>query len=182
MKRFGKFRTAILIGIAAFVSAGTIAWACTCEVPPPTLEESFNDSDAVFYGKVIFKETIGEGNNGRVHYNFEVFTSWKGVTGKYVGISTSLQESLCGAPGIENGDELVVYAQALTESVFTCDPGELCIELCMRRGNILDIKGIQKGLGYEPLELTEDPDELYPPYDMPSSPWDRCIFSRKNHQ
>ena len=88
------------------------AFACTCAAPGTT-EKAFQQSSAVFHGRVKqisrpFLDRIGITNSGLYRVSFEVIKSWKAAeSGEFV-VKTRLSGEACGYP-FETGQDYLVY-------------------------------------------------------------------------
>lgn len=93
------------------------AHACTCEASRSP-EAAFIQADAVFRGRVLAVEAVGDRpypeypERMNVHYRLvqlQVTRSWKGVTERAVTIATGAWSDDCGY-AFERGREYVIYA------------------------------------------------------------------------
>ena len=78
-----------VVGLVLILLAGESVFACTCS-NPPTVEQSFEQSAAVFYGAVESVETSGKD----VVAQIRVEKSWKGASHDLVTVKT--EQTSCG--------------------------------------------------------------------------------------
>jgi hypothetical protein len=88
--------------------------ACTC-MAPATAAEAFQQSSAVFRGKVnrIYQslwDTVGVTRTGNYRVKFEVMKRWKGAQAKSIVVVTRLSGEACGFPFEEKKEYLVYVA------------------------------------------------------------------------
>lgn len=123
----------IVIGLLALVSAGTtsVALACSCAPPPPP-KAALAASTAVFSGKVVKVEPIGDFQRA---VTLVVASAWKGVDGKTVIVHTPNDGAACGY-GFEKGKSYLVYANAVKQG----DAKVLVTNLCMRTKGLAEAK------------------------------------------
>lgn len=89
------------------VSHTSSASACSC-VENPGVEVSFEQSQAVFSGKVLdIQRNEGKGNYGRL-VHFKVRQTWKGIEDSQVIIVTGWGDGDCGFD-FQVGQEYLVY-------------------------------------------------------------------------
>lgn len=118
-----------LIFMALLTVRPSVTYACACVVPAEPLE-ALESSSAVFTGKVVgIKEPKGTiiSSADPVKVTFEVDSSWKGVEGNKVTLTTALSSASCGFEFVE-GESYIVYAYANDED----DSGKLEASLCSR--------------------------------------------------
>ena len=122
-----------VFGLLAFVSVCTasVALACSCAPPPPP-KAALAASTAVFAGKVVKVEPIGDFQRA---VTLEVASSWKGVEGKTVTVHTPKDGAACGY-GFEKGKSYLVYANAVKQG----DAKVLITNLCMRTKGLAEAK------------------------------------------
>ena len=97
-------KNAILIILVFIVAQGTLAFACSCVRPGPTVEEALQGSDFVFIGQCIsgelkkFKDTdVGE--RYLVNFTFEIQKHLKGFSkSEKVVVETGIGFGDCGVP------------------------------------------------------------------------------------
>lgn len=123
------FLSITLIFIALLTVRPSVTYACSCVVPAEPLE-ALKSNSAVFTGKVVDKKEpkgtiISSADSVKV--TFEVDSSWKGVKGNKVTLSTALSSASCGFEFVE-GESYIVYAYANDED----DSGKLEASLCSR--------------------------------------------------
>ncbi|MEK5252867.1 hypothetical protein NST74_05325 [Paenibacillus sp. FSL F4-0125] len=118
-----------LIFMALLTVRPSVTYACSCVVPAEPLE-ALESSTAVFVGKVVkIKEPRGTiiSSADPVKVTFEVGSSWKGVEGNKVTLTTALSSASCGFEFVE-GESYIVYANDNREG----DSGKLVASLCSR--------------------------------------------------
>lgn len=131
-----KFRSPImmllcitLIFMALLTVRPSVTYACSCVVPDEPLV-ALEKSTAVFAGKVVkMKEPKGIiiSSADSVTVTFEVDSSWKGVLGDKVSLTTELSSASCGFEFMD-GESYLVYAYARGKG----DSDELTTGLCSR--------------------------------------------------
>jgi len=89
------------------------AFACSCAGPRPA-SEAYQNSDAVFVGKVA--DIKPEGRFSMVQ--FDVGMAWKGVSEGTVSLGTADSGAMCGYD-FEQGRDYLVYARGGPESLET---------------------------------------------------------------
>lgn len=123
------FLSITLIFMALLTVRPSVTYACSCVVPAEPLE-ALESSSAVFVGKVVnIKEPRGTiiSSADPVKVTFDVDSSWKGVEGNKVTMTTALSSASCGFEFVE-GESYIVYAYANDED----DSGKLEASLCSR--------------------------------------------------
>mgnify|MGYP003392938593 CR=1 FL=1 len=120
-----------VFSLSVFVPVQTVH-ACSCILPRAPAEE-FEDSTAVFSGKVISIENEDFGYKA----NFEVDRIWKGLSGSTVVISTARDSAACGF-GFEEGKEYIVYAHGEGEALST----NLCSRTHLLTENDSDVEAL----------------------------------------
>jgi hypothetical protein len=105
----------VLIFTLISFSGENLAHGLSCE--PFTLKDQFNESDAVFVGKVISKEKTSD--ESMFYVTFNVTGTFKGITNKTV---TILSSETIWKPHFEKGTEYVILAGNYNGSLF--DSGE----------------------------------------------------------
>ncbi len=98
------------------------AFACTCAAPATT-EKAFQQSSAVFHGRVKqisrpFLDRIGITNSGLYHVKFGIIKSWKAAGSGEVVVKTRLSGEACGYP-FETGQDYLVYVAKIFGSIET---------------------------------------------------------------
>ncbi len=98
------------------------AFACTCAAPATT-EKAFQQSSAVFHGRVKqisrpFLDRIGITNSGLYHVRFEIIKSWKTAGSGEIVVKTRLSGEACGYP-FETGQDYLVYVAKIFGSIET---------------------------------------------------------------
>ncbi|MNO64750.1 hypothetical protein D3C76_554870 [compost metagenome] len=119
----------LLIFMALLTVRPSVTYACSCVVPAEPLE-ALEQNSAVFVGKVVdIKETKGTiiSSADPVKVTFNVDSSWKGVEGNKVTLTTALSSASCGFEFVE-GESYIVYANANGEE----NSGKLVASLCSR--------------------------------------------------
>lgn len=115
-------------------------YGCSCLSQTPAM--AFNDSKAVFIGKMIggTEKNIETNGNGTTHeiesgkVTFEVVESFKGTPGKTVTIQiSSMKGTSCGTYGLLRGETYVVYAYAY-------QTGTLSTGVCTRTATVSQAK------------------------------------------
>ncbi|MFL5732232.1 MAG: hypothetical protein ACJ78Q_03445 [Chloroflexia bacterium] len=101
---------AIITVIIIFASMQLVmpskAYACSCMGGPHTASEAFNNSDAVFYGKVIDTEDEAiQGGQDNVPFTariflFEVMSTWKGNIQGQIAVHTGKGGGDCGTDSV----------------------------------------------------------------------------------
>ncbi|CAH1054551.1 hypothetical protein [Paenibacillus pseudetheri] len=123
------FLSITLIFMALLTVHPSVTYACSCVVPAEPLE-AMESSSAVFTGKVVDKkEPKGTliSSADPVKVTFEVDSSWKGVEGNQVTLTTALSSASCGFEFVE-GESYIVYASANGEG----ESDKLVASLCSR--------------------------------------------------
>lgn len=123
------FLSITLIFMALLTVRPSVTYACSCVVPAEPLE-ALETSSAVFTGKVVdIKEPKGTiiSSADPVKVTFEVDSSWKGVKGDKVTLSTALSSASCGFEFVK-GESYIVYAYANGEG----ETDKLVASLCSR--------------------------------------------------
>lgn len=107
-KRFFVFVACLAVGIFLITVGSSVSYACKC-VELPSIEEEFEQSDAVFSGKVIAIKEGKENSTGSRSEKilFEVSSTWKGP--KESQIILEFYESSCSII-FKKGKEYLVYA------------------------------------------------------------------------
>jgi hypothetical protein len=122
------------------LAAPSAVYACSCAPSTPSM--AFNDSKAVFIGKMTggtekHIETDADGatyaiESGKVI--FEVVESFKGTPGKTVTLQiNSMKGTSCGTYGLRRGETYVVYA-------YESQPGTLSTGVCSRTATVSQAK------------------------------------------
>lgn len=107
------FLSITLIFMALLTVRPSVTYACSCVVPEEPLK-ALEKSSAVFVGKVVdMKEPKGLiiSSADPVKVTFEVDSSWKGIKGNKVTLTTALWSASCGYEFVE-GESYIVYAYA----------------------------------------------------------------------
>lgn len=107
------FLSITLIFMALLTVRPSVTYACSCVVPEEPLK-ALEKSSAVFVGKVVdMKEPKGLiiSSADPVKVTFEVDSSWKGIKGNKVTLTTALSSASCGFEFVE-GESYIVYAYA----------------------------------------------------------------------
>lgn len=127
---------------ASFALGAAHSHACSC-LRPTVVEEQFDIADVVFFGRVASQNVVD--NERRI--DFQVLTSWKGVTTPTITLTTAASCAGCGI-GPDNGDEILVYAiiDTMTGGVVT----DLCTRTGERGAPLEDIEEFQS-LGFDPI-------------------------------
>ncbi len=99
-----------------------VAFACTCAAPATT-EKAFQQSSAVFHGRVKqisrpFLDRIGITDSGLYHVRFDVIKSWKAAGSGEVVVKTRLSGEACGYP-FETGQDYLVYVAEIFGGIET---------------------------------------------------------------
>jgi hypothetical protein len=109
-------RALTLVALAGFVALAAllapplaaVTHACSCMSPAPTVEQTYQDADAVFSGRVQVLEptkiealfpdprTQMVAMVDGIHAHFAVIESWKGVAGREVDVWTGRGGGDCG--------------------------------------------------------------------------------------
>jgi hypothetical protein len=92
-----------LCSVALLLLSAGSGFACGC-VNVPSVAESFQDADAIFFGQAVDVNYSGD------KVKFRVERSWKGVGASEVTVLTS--NSSCGFP-FYKGESYVVYASKM---------------------------------------------------------------------
>lgn len=136
-------RYVLSLGLMALVVfSAQSASACRC-APPPPAKKALESAQAVFLGKVIKVEKMGENRGfGPITVTFEVSTNYKGVKTKQVKVRTASSSAACGY-GFAKGNSYLVYC-------YSSDKGKtLSTNLCTRtrseKNATADIKAIGPG-------------------------------------
>ncbi|WLR42564.1 hypothetical protein LC087_18060 [Bacillus carboniphilus] len=104
-----KIMVIFLITNFVFFSFPVVSNACSC-VESQGVEESLEQSDALFSGKVVdIKEKQGVNKFPSKSVLLEVSNTWKGVNQSQIIITTGLSDSDCGF-NFKVGQEYLVYA------------------------------------------------------------------------
>jgi hypothetical protein len=112
-----KQTSTFLLAVSILVLSVSIdvprAYACSCLPPGPAVRSYFN-YDAVFSGRVtdvVPPEPRGNiaSSADPVSVHFEIYKSYKGVSGKNITVTTAPFEAICGY-NFEKGNEYLVYA------------------------------------------------------------------------
>ncbi|WP_339317228.1 hypothetical protein [Paenibacillus sp. FSL R10-2734] len=141
-----------LIFMALLTVRPSVTYACSCVVPAEPLE-ALETSSAVFAGKVVdIKESKGIiiSSADPVKVTFDVDSSWKGVEGNKVTVTTALSSASCGFEFVE-GESYIVYAYASDEG----DSDKLKASLCSRTNLLASASEDLKELG--PSKSAETP-------------------------
>jgi hypothetical protein len=93
-----------LCSVALLLLSAESGFACSC-LKVPSIDESFRDADAVFFGQAV------DGSYSGVEVKFRVERAWKGVSFSEVTVLTS--NSSCGFL-FEEGESYVVYASKMS--------------------------------------------------------------------
>ena len=128
-------KSALLIAFSLLIQQ---AWACSC-VPPPSVEESFKSTDAVFTGTVMkieqeFDTTVNDHGDTIVLFGqvktvtIKLDTDYKSTNtkkGAIITIKTASNSAACGYY-FQKGKKYIVYAYTNKED------GMLSTNLCTR--------------------------------------------------
>lgn len=136
MPKFGKNLILIII-VILIISQPSEVFACSCVRDIPQ-EESFNNSKAVFSGRVLLideKNSLSDKIIGFFAPSFsyhrevkiQVLDSWKGINSDVVTVSTGRGDGDCGFDFREN-EEYLIYAYDASENFKT----ELGTNICNR--------------------------------------------------
>jgi hypothetical protein len=120
-----------LIFMALLTVRPSVTYACSCVVPAEPLE-ALEKNTAVFVGRVVdIKKTKGTiiSSADPVKVTFDVDSSWKGVEGNKVTLTTALSSASCGFEFVE-GESYIVYANANADGEGAS--GKLVASLCSR--------------------------------------------------
>ena len=95
-----------------WLTTAQYANACTCAAPATT-EQAFQQSTAVFHGRVTqisrpFLDRIGITSSGLHHVRFDVVKSWKAAGAGEAVVKTRLSGEACGY-AFEAGKDYLVY-------------------------------------------------------------------------
>lgn len=156
----------VLAAWSGLAARGADARACSCAFRPPALyvDELFDDARAVFVGAPYAVRPVvdARGFVQTVYVDFEVYESWKGVSGSRVGVVTSGDEASCGVD-FQVGRTYLVFA-------FSSD-NHLAANLCA----VKDSWAAEDELGrlgdgsFDAVMLTEGDDPDFPPVAERSS-------------
>ena len=122
--------------VSVFMAAEV--FACSCAPPPPP-KEALAASSAVFTGKVVAVEDVGDFQRS---VTIEVASSWKGVKAKTVTVKTAKDSAACGY-GFEKGKSYLVYAREVKEG----EAKVLSTNLCSRTRTLAEAKEDLAALG-----------------------------------
>ncbi|MEK4464430.1 hypothetical protein MHB56_19735 [Paenibacillus sp. FSL H8-0315] len=142
------FLGVLLIFTALLTVRPSVTYACSCVMPAEPLE-ALEKSTAVFVGKVVDMKEPSQGNiissADPVKVTFEVDSSWKGVEGNQVTLTTALSSASCGFEFVE-GESYIVYAYARDGG----ESGNLEASLCSRTKRLtadsVDLKELGPGI------------------------------------
>lgn len=113
-------RNVLIVALALLLVGSGQAAACWCI---GTLQEDFDNSDAVFSGIVTFKE-LGSPFGESTRYELTVTACWKGVSeqGSTVTVWADAWSS-CSWAAADVGEEWVIYAASYGHDFYTdqCD-------------------------------------------------------------
>jgi len=127
-------------------------------MPQPPLE-SLKESDAVFSGKVIRKDTplIVTSSGDLISVTFQVSKVWKGPVQKEIQVKTAVGGATCGYY-FEEGKEYLVYANEYE--------GSLHSGLCSRTSEISFAKDdfLELGTPQVPIDKPYSPTTDYMPF------------------
>ena len=148
-----RLLAALVLAITSLVMFGTTpAQACSCAVGTP--QEYAERAEVVFVGTVT--STDGGPKDRLVSYDVEVDRVFKGEVGPETSVVSSSMSSMCGLPGLPEGEPLLFFA----------DPGSagLTVNSCggtgeARPGNLKALTAVL-GEAHEPSSL---PDRLGSP-------------------
>lgn len=113
----------LVVGFLALLFAPSVAFACSCEIPPigkndkQLVKLEREKSKAVFSGEVteiIFKQTIPGEPAPVAEVRFKVLQSWKGVGTNSVTVLTANICCICGY-SFKVGERYLVYAYGSNE-------------------------------------------------------------------
>ncbi len=111
---------ACLLMLGVLMAAPAPSSACTCGPDyPPTPQEEFEQSTAVFTGRVLSIEPLPF---GAADVEIQVYLGWKGITGSRMVVYND-SGSMCGYEYFEVGGEYLVYARGTPESPSTWQCG-----------------------------------------------------------
>lgn len=140
------------------------------------MEVRLETADAVFVGEIVSQQEqfIPELPDDyfldpdpdlipRRPVNFAVSVSWKGVTGREVGVLTAPTVAGCGLGG-SVGDTFLVFAYVDPEDG-RHETGQ-CSSWSSAAGEYESQIADLEALDIEPLELVEGPDPQFPPVDL----------------
>jgi hypothetical protein len=102
--------------LGVLIAAPAPSSACTCGPDyPPTPQEYFEQSTAVFAGRVLSIEPLPF---GAANVEIQIYMGWKGITGGRMVVYND-SGSFCGYEYFEVGGEYLVYALGAPESLST---------------------------------------------------------------
>lgn len=131
-----RFLPCLTLLLAALVASDVVA--CSCAPPPPP-KAALEASAAVFSGKVVDVEDIGDFQRA---VTIEVASTWKGVKGRKVTVQTAKHGATCGF-GFEKGKSYLVYAYETKQG----EAKVLSTNLCTRTRALGDAKDDLTELG-----------------------------------
>lgn len=126
--------TSTVLGLLALLGATSVE-ACSC-IPPPPPKKALEQSTAVFSGKVVKINRVGDHN----HVTFAVDQSWKGAAEKNLTVVTHVHGATCGY-GFELEKKYIVYCYGAKDEKL------LRTGLCTRTATLANAKQDLKDLG-----------------------------------
>jgi hypothetical protein len=122
-----------------FAAGAKSSFACSCMFSDKPLkaqiEEAFDNSTAIFSGKVI---SVTQKSEYEVAVKIKIEKSWKGASSKEITITTAKDSAMCGY-GFEEGKKYLVYTNGEKDA--------LSVSNCSRTtlsSNKEDIKHLDK--------------------------------------
>lgn len=114
MRWWRRVGHAVMVGLALVLlgSGATSAWACSCA--GATVAEQADRADLVARGLVISvdRSAVGSSSADPVLYVLRAEHVWKGPAYRDFLVESAAFGASCGLEGIEEGDEIVLFAQA----------------------------------------------------------------------
>ena len=100
----------VVLGVACAATDACSACDCFCG----TVEQSFDQADAVFFGEVVAEQLLDEPDPPFSipvrRITFRVLQSWKGVVEPRVSVLMPPDSGVCGPDSVLWGDLFIVYA------------------------------------------------------------------------
>ncbi|NOU56717.1 hypothetical protein HN020_18585 [Brevibacillus borstelensis] len=161
MARWFAFGLLPLLLLLSFVFTPSNVYACTC-AEPPTPKKALEQAEAVFAGTVTAVNSAEYGHE----VQFQVNTTWKGVSQSQVLVATGSGDGDCGI-AFQAGNDYLVYAHPDT---YYSESGGLATNICTRTALLSDASGDLLAIG------PGTPVTAYPPpleNSQPSDFWEK---------
>ena len=96
------------------------SFACSC-YPLPSVYGAYNQSKAVFTGKILSSEDVKVTPYNERHYRVQILENFKGVKEKEVTISAGVIESSCFWGGYTVGESYLIYSHGESNGILNAE-------------------------------------------------------------